>query len=58
MVCALAKADASKADDRAAAMAEAVRLWWQVDIPVNKCRHHPPGQQCRWGFAQTGGVLG
>ena len=32
MVCALAKADASKADDRAAAMAEAVRLWWQVDI--------------------------
>ena len=35
MVCALAKADASKADDRAATMAEAVRLWWQVDIPVH-----------------------
>ena len=35
MVCALAKADASKADDRAAAMADAVRLWWQVYITVH-----------------------
>ena len=35
MVCALADADVSKADDRAAAMAEAVKLWRQVDIPVH-----------------------
>ncbi len=35
MVCALAKADASKVDDRTAAMAEAVRLWWQVYITVH-----------------------
>jgi hypothetical protein len=35
MVCALAKADASKTDDRAAAMAEAVRLRWQVYITVH-----------------------
>jgi hypothetical protein len=27
--------DASKADDRAAAMPEAVRLWRKVDIPVH-----------------------
>ena len=35
MVCALADADVSKADDRAAAMAEAFRLWRKVDIPVH-----------------------
>jgi len=34
-VCALAEADVSKADDCAAAVAEAVRLWGRVDILVN-----------------------
>jgi NAD(P)-dependent dehydrogenase (short-subunit alcohol dehydrogenase family) len=33
--CALAEADVSKADDCAAAVAEAVRLWGRVDILVN-----------------------
>ena len=34
-ICALAEADVSKADDCAAAVAEAVRLWGRVDILVN-----------------------
>jgi NAD(P)-dependent dehydrogenase (short-subunit alcohol dehydrogenase family) len=34
-VCALTEADVSKADDCAAAVAEAVRLWGRVDILVN-----------------------
>jgi hypothetical protein len=35
MVCALPEADVSKANGCAAAMAEAVRLWRKVDIPVH-----------------------
>jgi NAD(P)-dependent dehydrogenase (short-subunit alcohol dehydrogenase family) len=35
MVYALAEVDVSKVNGCAAAMAEAVRLWRQVDIPVH-----------------------